>query len=139
MPGMESGGSADVFCDIGGAAELLMGLWLGEAGMARPSLGTLFPDCDRPAPGTGGRRRGAGEAMLARFGGLRERDGGWATTGKQKGGRLSKRECATLLTACLLLVTASKRGGDSVRLREPGVPQLASSCALWSKRWCRRW
>ena len=63
--GMESGGIAE-FSDMGGAAALLTGRWWGDAGMARPSRGTLLPLCWRPAPGTGGRRRGAGEAMLER-------------------------------------------------------------------------
>jgi len=70
--GMLRGGSAEPpASDIGGAATLFTGLWLGEAGMDRPNRGTLLPDCDRlPAPGMGGRSSGAGDAMSMRFGGL---------------------------------------------------------------------
>lgn len=69
---MDSGGRA-VFSDIGGAAVLFTGLWLGEAGIARPKRGTLLPDCCRPWPGIGGRNRGAGEAMFDRSFGSSER------------------------------------------------------------------
>lgn len=67
--GIDSGGRADVLEAIGGAAALLTGRALGEGGIERPSLGTLLPDCWRLAPGIGGRRRGAGEAMSTRSGG----------------------------------------------------------------------
>lgn len=67
---------------MGGAAALFTGLWLGDAGIAKPNLGTLLPDCERPAPGIGGRRSGAGEAISARSGGLRESCGLSATLGK---------------------------------------------------------
>lgn len=52
----------------GGAALLLTGLWLGEAGIARPRLGTFPRDCWR-WPGIGGRSIGAGEDMSKRDGG----------------------------------------------------------------------
>lgn len=48
--------------DMGGAAALLTGLWLGEAGIARPSRGILFALCCL-LPAIGGRRSGAGDAM----------------------------------------------------------------------------
>ena len=67
MFGIANGGRAE-FSDIGGAAELFTGLWFGDAGMARPSRGTLLPDCDLPAPGMGGRSNGAGDAMSDRSG-----------------------------------------------------------------------
>ena len=65
--GIANGGRAEV-SDMGGAAELLTGLWLGDAGMARPNRGTLLPDCDLPAPGMGGRSNGTGDAMSDRSG-----------------------------------------------------------------------
>jgi len=130
LPGIASGGSADG-CDNGGAAALLMGRWLGEAGMAKPSLGTLFPDCDRFPPGTGGRRRGAGEAcMLARFGGLRERCGGRATTGKvhpDGGCRRGKTRPSRQPACCSRGVFAALLYG---RWWDSGLSQAAS--ALWS-------
>jgi hypothetical protein len=77
LPGIMSGGrAAPPTSDMGGAAALLTGLWLGEAGMERPSLGPLLLDCER-APGMGGRRRGAGDAMSARPGGSTARCGVW--------------------------------------------------------------
>ena len=54
---------------IGGAAVLFTGRAFGAGGIERPSFGTLLPDCWRLAPGIGGRRRGAGEAMSRRSGG----------------------------------------------------------------------
>lgn len=65
--GMTKGGRPEEgdCCDKGGAATLLTGLWLGDAGMAKPRRGTLGPDCDFP-PGMGGLSRGAGEAMFDR-------------------------------------------------------------------------
>jgi hypothetical protein len=45
---------------------LFTGRAFGEGGIERPSFGTLLPDCWRLAPGIGGRRRGAGEAMSIR-------------------------------------------------------------------------
>lgn len=65
--GIANGGRAEL-SDIGGAAALFTGLWFGDAGIASPSRGTLLPDCDRPAPGMGGRSNGAGEAMSVRSG-----------------------------------------------------------------------
>jgi hypothetical protein len=62
--GIDNGGSAGL-SSIGGAAALLTGLWLGDAGIARPSRGSLFADPARPAPGTGGRSSGTGDAILA--------------------------------------------------------------------------
>jgi hypothetical protein len=67
--GIESGGRPDVLSDMGGAAALFTGRAFGEGGIERPSFGTLLPDCWRLAPGIGGRRRGAGEAMSRRSGG----------------------------------------------------------------------
>lgn len=61
---VRAGFATDVLLAMAGAAALLTGLWAGEAGMARPSLGIRLPDCARPAPGTGGRRNGTGEAMM---------------------------------------------------------------------------
>jgi hypothetical protein len=55
-----------VFSDIGGAAALFTGRAFGEGGIERPSFGTRLPDWWRLAPGIGGRRRGAGEAMSIR-------------------------------------------------------------------------
>lgn len=69
--------------DIGGAAALFTGRAFGEGGIERPSFGTLLPDCWRLAPGIGGRRRGAGEAMSRRSG------VGYATMGNVR--RPSKR------------------------------------------------
>ena len=67
--------------DIGGTAELFTGRWFGDAGMERPNLGSLGPDCDRPPPGTGARSKGAGEAMLERSDGSTLRLVGSATVG----------------------------------------------------------
>ena len=64
--GIDNGGRPEVFKDIGGAALLFSGRAFGEGGIERPSFGTLLPDCWRLAPGIGGRRRGAGEAMSIR-------------------------------------------------------------------------
>ena len=61
--GIANGGSAE-FSDMGGAAVLFTGLWLGDAGIASPNRGTFGPDGDFPAPGMGGRSNGAGEACL---------------------------------------------------------------------------
>lgn len=70
-----SEGRAAEFSDMGGAAALFTGLWFGEAGIARPRRGTLFAEFPRFAPGIGGRRSGAGDAMSTRSGGC------WATIG----------------------------------------------------------
>lgn len=87
-----SDGIAAEFSDIGGAAALLTGLWFGEAGIARPSRGTLFAEFPLLAPGIGGRRSGAGDAISTRSGGC------WATIGYLcAGGR--RRGPADLLTA----------------------------------------
>lgn len=52
---------------MGGAAALLTGRWCGEAGIESPNRGTFCADfC---APGMGGRRRGAGDAMSERSSG----------------------------------------------------------------------
>lgn len=72
---------------MGGAAALLTARWCGEAGIARPKRGTLPPDCDRPAPGMGGRRRGAGEAMSRRSGGSTVRR--WDEDGSARAGQVS--------------------------------------------------
>ena len=40
------------------------GLWLGEGGIARPSLGVRAPPVLRFEPGMGGRRSGAGDDMV---------------------------------------------------------------------------
>lgn len=40
--GIDSGGGAEA-STMGGAAALFTGRWLGEEGIARPSLGTLPP------------------------------------------------------------------------------------------------
>lgn len=46
--------------------------------MARPRRGVRVPELERPAPGIGGRRRGAGEAM-GRVRSISEGDGrGWS-------------------------------------------------------------
>lgn len=58
--GIDSGGSAKLLAGIAGAALLLTGRWLGEAGIDRPSLGTLL---------FGGLNSGAGEAISVRSGG----------------------------------------------------------------------
>lgn len=75
------------FSDMGGAAALLTGRWLGEAGMARPNRGAPAP-CRR-APGMGGRSRGAGEAILD-LSAVESSESSGATTGKYSK-RLSKR------------------------------------------------
>ena len=82
-PGICKGGMGDIplgFWFIGGAAALLTGLWFGEAGIARPSRGTLG-EAVRLPPGIGGLRSGAGDAISVRSGGSRVR---WwvATIGK---------------------------------------------------------
>lgn len=61
--GMESGGRPTLLA-MGGAAPLLTGLWLGDAGMASPRRGTLLAEPCRP-PGTGGCRSGTPEAIVA--------------------------------------------------------------------------
>lgn len=70
LPGMAKakGGNLEDGCGICGGAGLSTGLWLGEAGIASPSLGSFWPDCARP-PGTGGRRSGTEDAMFAPLGG----------------------------------------------------------------------
>lgn len=85
---MVNGGIATLF-DMGGAAVLLTGRWLGEDGIARPSRGTL-PPCWRPAPGMGGRRSGAGEDMMARSTSA-ARELSWSATMGRAVQRLSKR------------------------------------------------
>ena len=77
--------------DMGGAAELLTGLWCGDAGIDSPSRGTLGPDCCRWAPGMGGRRRGAGDAMSERSGGSTLSLVVSATVGGVMGTRLSEK------------------------------------------------
>lgn len=47
----------------GTACEFMTGLWLGDAGIARPSFGIRVPLLFRP-PGIGGRSKGAGDAIV---------------------------------------------------------------------------
>ena len=65
---LSEGGAAE-FSDSGGAAALFTGRWAGDAGIARPSRGTLFAEFPLFAPGIGGRKSGAGDAMSTRSGG----------------------------------------------------------------------
>jgi hypothetical protein len=62
--------------------------------MARPRRGTLLGFCWRPAPGMGGRSRGAGEAILERLAGSGNGLEGWllgsATTGNELTGAAAK-------------------------------------------------
>ena len=94
--GIARGGSAE-FSDIGGAAVLFTGLWLGEAGIASPNRGTLAPDCDLAPPGIGGRSSGAGEAISVRSGGSTLRLLESATLGAQIRARGCQRRRARLL------------------------------------------
>lgn len=116
--GMDSGGIAAMF-DMGGAAALLTGRWLGDEGIARPSRGTL-PPCWRPAPGMGGRRSGAGEDMMARSTSAAREELSSATMGRAVQW-LSKRSA---------LLTASWRVGGEVET-EGGTAQARGGAARY--------
>lgn len=108
LVGIAKGGRAE-FSDIGGAAALLTGRAFGEAGIANPNRGTLFPEDDLPAPGIGGLSNGAGDAMSVRSGGSTVRFD-CATLGsctQAQGCRRRQEICLPSWTACYACPTTS--------------------------------
>lgn len=124
---------------IGGAAELLTGLWCGEAGIDSPSRGTFGPDCCRGAPGIGGRSSGAGDAISERSGGSTLNLVASATVGGIAGTRLSEKAgdsppSSTACEVCVLLHQVLVGTSTSSEGRKSQTLSLAQSSRLEARR-----